>query len=318
MPTPFSAATAEQAIAAVEAVVISGQPTSVEFVADFLELPSDQAESALSLAADLGFLVRTEGKFSAVSPLCRFVVTPNQMQKAAVLRLMLESYAPFVRFRERLVATDLAQEAARQTKTILDLKAHPEDVKDTLVSLGTYSNALSTEGGGRYRPDEGAYENALDTMLQGCREAASAEARVREQLGPEASGRASREEVIIPLADAVLKARSGDSRGAVVAAGNAVESYLAALAGRVSVDLVGAAGLNAKLDRFDRDSKIPKKLVYVGKYLGHVRNAADHGTDDDVGAPWSIRKSTGVEYVFVACSFLAGLAAREQGAPPEI
>src|SRR3972149_5686938 len=108
MPVPFSPATAEQAVTAVEAVAVNGGPTSIDFVASFSDLPRDQAEAALNLAADLGFLLHTAGKFSVASPLCRLVVTANQMQKAAVLRLVLESYRPFVVFRERLVATNLA------------------------------------------------------------------------------------------------------------------------------------------------------------------------------------------------------------------
>ena len=38
---------------------------------------------------------------------------------------------------------------------------------------------------------------------------------------------------------------------------------------------------------------MPKKLAAVGKYLGHVRNAADHGVDTEVGAPlcgWETRE----------------------------
>jgi hypothetical protein len=124
--------------------------------------------------------------------------------------------------------------------------------------------------------------------------------------------------VIVPLADALLRAKSGDSRGAVVTAGNAIESYLDDLATQKSVSLSGATGINAKLDRFDRAGTLPKKLVHVGKYLGHIRNAADHGTDADVGASWSIRKETGIEYVFVACSFVAAAVARARGNPPVI
>jgi hypothetical protein len=318
MTRPFSSATAEQVIVAVEAVVVNRQPTSVEFVADFLDVPKDQAEAALLLAADLGFLSENTGKFSVASPLCRFIVTANQMQKAAVLRVMLESYEPFIIFRERLVATGLAATVGQQTKVALDLAAHREGIKDTLISLGTYNHTLVTEGGGRYRPEETLSENPLETLAQACSNATAAEGRIREQLGPDAAALVSREEVIIPLADAFLRAKAGDSRGAVVAGGNAVESYLDALASRVGADLSGATGINAKLDRLSQGKKLPKKLGQVGKYLGHVRNAADHGVDPDVGASWAIRDATGLEYVYVACSFMAATTANERGKPPEI
>lgn len=317
MPRPFSPATAEQAAGAIEAVVVNGQPTRVEFVAEFLDLNPDQAEAALKLATDIGLLSYANGRYSAASPLCRFFVTPNQMQKATFLRLVLESYPPFLTFRERLVATTLASIAAQQTKVALDLDAHREAIKDTLISLGTYSHALITEGGGHYRPAEAPAENLLRTVAEACTDAASAEARIREELGT-ATAFASREEVIVPLSDSLLRASGNDPRGAVVSAGNAVESYLTAFAARATVNISGAHGINAKLDRFAQVGRLPSKLASVGKYLGHIRNAADHGTDPEVNATWTIRSDTGVQYVHVACSFLASLAAAESGRGPEI
>jgi hypothetical protein len=124
--------------------------------------------------------------------------------------------------------------------------------------------------------------------------------------------------VILPLAQALIHGRDGDGRGAVLNAGNAVESYLAALAGRVGVNISVAAGINAKLERFSAASRLPSKLVFVGKYLGHIRNAADHGTDPDVGAAWEIRDTTGKEYVFVACSFIFSARAHELGQFPTL
>lgn len=318
MARSFSPATAEQVVAAVEAVVVNQQPTRAEFVAAFTDLPKDHADAALKLATDLSLLAYQSGTYTVASPLCRLVVAPNQMQKAAVLRIVLESYQPFVLFRDRLVATGLAATAAQQTRAALSLGAHHEVIKDTLISLGTYSHALVTEGGGRYRPEDNPFENTLEILAKGCRDAAAAEARIREQLGADAATTTSREEVIVPLADALLRASAGDSRGAVVAAGNATESYLDGLASRLGVNLAGATGINSKLDRFAQGNNLPRKLIQVGKYLGHIRNAADHGIDEEVGASWTIRGPTGLEYVFVACSFLAATTARERGRLPEI
>jgi hypothetical protein len=53
------------------------------------------------------------------------------------------------------------------------------------------------------------------------------------------------------------------------------------------------------------------KLIFVGKHLGDVRNAADYGIDPDVGVTWTIRNATGIEYVFLACSFIAAVATKE-------
>jgi hypothetical protein len=34
--------------------------------------------------------------------------------------------------------------------------------------------------------------------------------------------------------------------------------------------------------------------------LGHVRNAADHGIDAEIGHQWEVSENTSVEYVHVA------------------
>jgi hypothetical protein len=315
---PFSPATAEQVIAVVEAVVFNRKPSDLAFIAQFVDITEQQATAALRLAEDLGFLSRAGANYKELSPLCRFVATPNQMQKASVLRIVLESYDPFVVFRERLAATGNAATAAQQTKAALSLAPARDEVKDTLIDLGTYSHALLPEGGGRYRNEGEPTANRLQELLQACNDAAAAERRIRTQLGAHAAAVVSYQDVIVPLTDALLRSLGGDARGAVVAAGNAVESYLTGLGGRVAVPLAGANGINAKLDELRRGTQMPQKLLNMGKYLGHIRNAADHGIDADVGAAWEIRPATGVEYVFVACSFIAARVARERGEPAQV
>jgi hypothetical protein len=317
MPADFSATTAEHVIAAVEAVFANGGATSADFVAEFADISRDHTASALRMAADLGFLTRSGTDYSASSPLCRFVMSPSQLQKAAVLRVVLESYEPFLVFRARLLATQSATTAAQQTRTQLHLQPHRDEVRDTLTNLGTYSQALVAEGGGRFRVDTVAAENPLRELADACDNAADAEIRIREQLGQGAVGLLDYGNVIVPLGDALLRAKGGDGRGAVVTAANAVESFLVARAQAVNVNLTNANGINAKLERF-RQAGLSDKIVGIGHYLGHVRNAADHGVDAAVNAAWIIRPATGVEYVFVACSFIAATAGLQVGQPPTI
>lgn len=320
MARHFSSATAEQVVAVVEAVVVRQGSADAVFVAEFADLTPLHADSALRLAADLGLLKEAGASYSPASPLCRFLITPNVAQRAAVIRVLLESYQPFLTFRDCLVATASASVAARQTKVALDLDAHRESVKDTLISLGTYSDALVTEGGGRFSPQPSTSDNQLEVMALAAGEFAAAEARVRVQLGPEACSLVDRDTVIVPLSNALLRACNtpSDPRGSVMDAGNAVESFLSGAGTRAGVDLVGATGINAKLQRFHDTGWLPKKLVFVGKSLGHVRNAADHGIDPDINAAWVIRNATGLEYVFLACSFIAAVTARELNRPAQI
>jgi hypothetical protein len=305
-------------IGAAEAVMAVGRHADRALVAGFLDIPEPRAEAALNLAVDLGLLSVHAAEFTVASPLVRFLATPNDQRKAVVLRVVLESYDIFVTFRERLLATASVDVAAQQVKALYDLQDHREEIKDTLISLGTFSHALIAEGGGRYRLGDRPFDDLLVTLAQACADVAAAEQSIRDQLGPETTTTISRIDVLAPLADALIRARDGDARGAVVAAGNAVESFLTELGVRMNVGLAGANGINAKLERFATNRSLPRKLLAVGKYLGNVRNAADHGVDTDIGAAWNIRISTGREYTFVAASFIANVGRHERGDPREI
>jgi len=318
MPREFWRTTAEAVVAAVDAASVASEPVDAAYVAAFAQLTQDSAKSALALAKDLGLLKEAVGKYSPASPLCRALVTASQQRKATALRVVLEDYEPFVRFRERLMVTGDAASASQQTKQLLDLSSHHDEVRETLLSLGQYSQALVAEGGGVYKSREDAAEYELSALAQGCASDVAAERLIRGRLGDHALEKVSRDDVVVPLADAVQKAAAGDGRGAVVCAGNAVESYLTGLGTRCGVSLVGKHGVNAKADAISAAGHLPKKLLNVAKYLGHVRNAADHGVDAEIGTPWSVRDATGVEYCFVACSFIAAATEREIGGPAVI
>ncbi len=318
MPRAFSSATAESVVATVEAVFVKGGPASPQFAADFCQLSLDQALSAMELAVDLGLLQRAGQNYETASPLCRFFAIANQMVKAAALRVILEAYEPFVFFQQSLPMTPQASTAAQRTQVVFDLNAHREEIKETLVSLGTYSQAIESSGGGQYGVRGTPFDNTLARLAAACADVAGAETAIRAFIGAEVEDISDRADVIVPLANALVAARDGDGRNAVVNAGNAVESYLVGFAGRSGVNIAGATGINGKLDRFDAQNVLPKKLISVGKYLGNVRNAADHGVDGEVGAAWSIRNQTGHEYVNVACSFLMSIRSRELGRPPAI
>jgi len=309
----FYPATAEQLVAAVEAVYVSGKADAAS-VAHFCDLPEDHAKRALGLGVDLGFLRNAGSVFEPVGPLCRFLILPDEEAKAAVVRILIESYEPFQLFLDRLRATGSVDAAARQTRELLDLDANREEVKDTLISLGGYTRAIRAEGAGRYSPVEGDAGQALVRLGKACDDMASAEKQVRQMLGTCADA-VSRDNVFRPLAEAALKAMASQAKEAVTAGGNAVESYLSELASRMNVNVANAHGINAKLEEFQKSAKLSKKLVGSGKYLGYVRNAADHGVDSDTGASWAIQETTGRNYVQVACSFIRACYEREHDGP---
>lgn len=304
---------------AIEAITLNGEPVSVQLVADFLDTTLPNAMAALEMSVELGMVKQDGDSYNTVGPLCRFVAIPEQ--KAAVLRILVESYRPFQTFRQHLLATADLNRAAQATKVICALPAHRDAVKDTLISLATYSRALIAEGGGNYQLEGASLVNALQVIAAACKDMVIAEGRIRDQLGPTAEAilAPQRDTVIVPLADALVRANNRDAAGAVQAAGNAAESHITAMAGRMGVDVTGANGIIEKLSRFANPRRLPRKLIHIGNYLGAIRNAADHGPDLEINnASWQIRDATGLEYVFVTCSFIVATLGIERNQPPEI
>jgi len=304
MPQEFPIATPEQVVNCVEAVFAYGGKTKVGTVANFLDLQLAQTQKAIDLACDFDFLKKQGSNIVCSSPLCRFFATPNQKQKAAILRLRLESFEPFTVFRERLIATNDAKQAAKDTKKILDLMPHHDELKESLVSFGTFTSALIKSGGGNFEVVDSALDNDLLVWATACEDRIQAEARIREQIDHAAFDETPRAEILEPLATGLLRAVAADAREAVQNAGNAVESFLVWVGTETGLDVTNKPGINAKAQELTSSNKIAKKHSAMAGYLGHIRNAADHGVDADVGKAWDIQSSTGLEYVYVSLSFI--------------
>lgn len=310
----FSQATAEQVVLVSEAVVALSPNATASTVAIFTDLPQGHTDKALKLAIDIGLVSQTGQTFSEASPLCRLLRTPHDKERAAVLRIMIESYLPFTVFREELEACNDASVAASRTKAKLDLDCHREDAKDTLLNLATYSGALTVSHGGAYERDSRSMTNLLLELALGSEEVAAAIFTVRKELGDDAANIMDHEQMIVPLATSLRHASAGGSgREAVLHAGNAVDTFLDWYGQDQGANLAGATGINGKLDKLQQQGYLPKKIVFIGKYLGHVRNAADHGNDTEIGAPWNVGDGTGRNFVFVAIEFIKSVVAKRTG-----
>lgn len=311
MPRPFYQATAEQVVAVSEAVVSLGS-SEVTAIAAFTDLPPATADGALRLAADMNLLSENGGLFSIESPLCKLFRTPQDGEKAAILRVALESYEPFQVFREEHDATGNVSDAAQRTKVKLDLTCHREEVKATLLSLATYSGALTPGQGNNYSRDAQGLTSLLDELVAGSREIADATQTIRQELGSNVE-LVNHVLVIQPLVAGLRHAVAGAGREAVLQAGIAIENFLVAIATHHGTNIVGANGVNAKMDRLVQASLYPGKLHNICKYLGHIRNAADHGADAEIAAPWDVSAQTGRNYVFVATAFIRAMLSHQQG-----
>lgn len=311
--------TADNVVGAVQAVVASRGDATEQTVAEFLDQPPANATSALDLAEDLGLVRKNGATFEVASPIARLLCTPLLPQRAALLRIAVESYAPFRVFREQLHASGGAgSEAAQQTKAILGLSEHRETIKQTMVSLGTYCQSIKIVAGGQYDVRFEIEDDLTSKISAAVAELSEAELRVRDWLSETARAYVNHANVLEPLAESYLKVSQGDSRSAVVTAGNAIESHLSQLAGDMQVNVASAHGLGAKVAAFEAAGKFPKKVLAVGRYLGAVRNAADHGIDLEVGGAWTIRSGTGEDFLRVSITFIEVTIKVKDGGGPEL
>lgn len=318
MPFEVYPTTAENIIGATDAALQKTNGVDENLVAQFLDIPTDSAGNALGMACQLGLVSQSRvNEFVASHPYAAYLVTSNLKGKAAILRLVLEQYQPYKTFKHRLSITGSAPEAANQIKAIHGITLHREDILNTFISLGTYTNSLLSEGAGLYKVvmDEPVTYLAIAGEVIQARE--TAELQVRRQLGQEAADWIDQGEVLPALVTAYQRAAlaNQDSRAPIVHAGNAIESFLVQLARHHTVNIQNATGINAKADTLARNHVLTNKHLNMLKYLGHVRNAADHGTDPDpdVGHTWDISYTTAIEYVHIAQSVIKAVVAHLHG-----
>ncbi len=304
MPPEVFPTTAENVISATDAVLAYPGGCGEANAAEFMETPVDSARYALQMAAQLGLVEQdAAGLYRSRAPLAVYLVTAESQQKAAVMRLVIENYEPYRIFKHRLALAGNGATAAMQVKVVCHLNHHRDEIRDTLVSLGTYSQSLISKGAGIFEAvgSDTLHADFLCEIASVAADRAKTESQVREHLGEETYEWIEKDEVFDPLVTAhQLLNQMLDHRGPVVHAGNAVESFLIQIGAHHGVNLNNATGINAKVDTLG--TKILKKHKHMLKYLGHVRNASDHGIDLEIGCSWNISSESATEYVHLAMS----------------
>src|SRR5687768_5911009 len=103
MPHRVESATAEQIVDTVDACVLAGHASDRSFVADFLDIPVANAEKALLMAEQLGFLQQPNpGLYEASSPTAAYLVSCAPAHRPAIFRLLLEQFPPYSRYKDRI------------------------------------------------------------------------------------------------------------------------------------------------------------------------------------------------------------------------
>lgn len=303
--------TAEHIIGATDAALQKPSGVNVQLVAEFLDTPDNSALDALKMSEQLGLLSENNaGIFNVSSPCSTYLITSSRENKAAVLRFVLEQYEPYRTFKFRLnITTGVVGEAAIQTKAVHNISAHRDVIVATLVDLGTYSKSLTSQGAGLYLSTEEnsiVYLNVLHSVIQ---DKENAELAVRRRIGLENANWIDAQNVIAHIVTAYQRLASveQDRYAPIVHAGNSIESFLTQVGNHYGTNLQNAHGINAKADRIASSNNLTTKHTFMFKYLGHVRNAADHGVDAAIGVAWDINPNTAIEYVHVALTLMGDI-----------
>jgi hypothetical protein len=300
--------TAEHIIGATDVALQDADGVDDQRVAAFLDTTPDYARDALRMGAQLGLLTEKAGSvFVTASPCVKYLVTSVREEKGAVFRFVLEQYKPFNVFKHRLdLSTGVVGEAATQTKAICGITAHRDVIAATLIDLGTYANALASQGAGLYLASETKMAEHLKVLNSVIANRQNVEIFITRRLDRDAAEWVDRTDVLENLITAYMRlgSASEDSRAPIVHAGNAFESFLVQLARHFDVNIQGAQGINSKGDKLEQAGHLKKGHKYMVKYLGHIRNAADHGIDPEIGCQWTICDATAIEYVHITLTVI--------------
>lgn len=308
MPNSVFPTTAEEIIGAADAILQKRSGIDAQSIADFRSTNLQYAENAAKMAVELGLAERDPGTslFTPISPYASYLVTSDTKQKASVLRFFLEQFEPYQFFKNRLRITDFATDAAAtQTKATHGLTADRTEIASTFISLGTYTSSLAHKEAGRYEPTPGDGFEFLEKFGEAIADRELARTRIRGRLGEDVFAWIDTATVFEPLVDSLQTCGNAvnDSRPPIVHAGNAIESFLVQVAAHYAVNLAGKTGIISKANEIiGANHHLSAKHSGLFQYLGHVRNAADHGADPVIGSMWTISAETALEYFQVSLS----------------
>lgn len=308
--------TAEDIVAVVDAVVARGKYANVDYITEFTGIATgEQVDKALCMAKELGMLDldNQSGNYIIKSYLAEKLVTAaSDDQKAALMRLILEQYQPYRVFKIRYGFTHQIGTACRQAKILCSINGNERDIKNTLISIATYAKALKSEGANLYRFVEEEYTFSL--IEAALSESAVSEKLLREFLGDSNYSKVNPTTVIEPLAEAFQKSKadSPDTRGVIVYSANAFESFLNDYASAKGISLVGKNGIIQKINTLT--GSVSKKHKGMIEYIGQVRNAADHGADNDEnGQMWTVTRDTALLYPCIVATVIKDMLQRDNG-----
>lgn len=316
MPYDIIFAPAEDIVGVIDAILAKPFECSEGFIGEFADISSTQTINALHMATQLGLAEKDNitGFYSSTSFLARLIVSSrNDNHKAAIMRLVLEQYEPYITFKARFSFSGSIDLACKQVKTLYSMSGSYKDIRNAIISIATYSKAMINDGASSYKlnQDEVSYIEILELALKF---KANDDNALRTQLGEKVCDYLNTANVFNPLSDAYSKIQNIDTdpQATILYAGNAFESFLQQIADTHSISLVGKNGIGQKSDALS--SVISKKHRGMIQYICQIRNAADHGADaDEGGKVWSVSIESAQMFPVVVASIIKNVVLRELG-----
>lgn len=307
MPYNIVQTTAEDILGVIDAIVSKSLNCTKEFICEFADISSLQADNALKMSMEMGLveLDADSNLYSSNSYLSRLLVSArNSEHKAAILRLILEQFEPYSVFKMRFINTNSLDTAAKQVRTLYGISSSYKDIKNTFINIATYAKAMINDGAGSYKlnEDNTTYIEILDLVVKFKSNDSTA---LQQQFGLEIFEYLDKKNILDPLSDAYSKIQndSPELKPIIMYAGNAFESYLYQVASEKSVSLAGKNGIINKAEALS--SFLSKKHRGMINYIGQVRNAADHGADpDEDGNTWEISNDTALIYPIIVVTLI--------------
>lgn len=315
MPHNIVFSTAEDIVGVVDAVLAKPENCSKEYISEFADISILQADNALLMAKELNLVnSNPDGTYGSDSFLARLIVSSrNDTHKAAIMRLVLEQYEPYIKFKTRYLFSGSIDLASKQLKTMYSMSSSYKDIKNTIINIGTYSRALINDGANSYKfnQDEVSYIEILELALKF---KSNDDDALCVHLGEEACSYLNKETVFNPLSEAYSKIQnfSSDKNSIILYAGNAFESFLQQIADENGISLAGKNGISSKSDALA--GVLSKKHRGMINYIIQIRNSADHGADPaENGRIWDISDDTAQFFPLIVASIIKNIVKYKNG-----
>ena len=315
MPFNIIFAPAEDIVGVVDAVLAKPADCKKDFISEFADISLVQTENALHMAEQLRLVTcdNATSSYTSQSYIARLMVSSrDDKHKAALFRLILEQYEPFVTFKTRYAFANSIDLACKQVKSMYSMSSDYKDIRNAIITIATYSKAMLNDGASSYslNSDDVSYIEILELTLKF---KANDDNALRNQLGDKVCQFIDTDKVFNPLSDAYSKIQNIaiDPKAPIQYAGNAFESFLQQIADKHNISLAGKSGIGQKSDALS--AVLSKKHRGMINYIVQVRNGADHGADaDEGGKVWNVTEGTTHIFPIIVASVIKNIVQREE------